>query len=377
MVTIVVSTIGTSLLTNQINRSEPAEKDWYPQLRDSANLSWKETPETVQTIINTLRDRALQSLTSSPVARIRRASAELNGLYGFYHEDLSQGHLDIHYLIATDTAQGRITADIVVEFLRGKGLEQTMVYAPTNLSTDSTTAFTEGIDELLDWLETTIKPLRNNRDVCFNLVGGFKSLQGYMNTLGMFYADKIIYIFEGQEANLITIPRLPIRVDETLLSPFQVPLALMDAGMGLPVSEIKGIPEAMVGDVDGQKVLSTWGQLIWAQARDTLLSQALLEFPYISYDDTFRADYNKQKDVSKRVALQSVLARLSAALIPTEGDPRDLPPSFNYGPYQNSGGIDHFYVNQKDLRVSCRRGSKSLELRYYGTHEYVQRKEGV
>jgi len=33
---VVISTVGTSLLTNQINRANPDEKDWYVQLRDSA-----------------------------------------------------------------------------------------------------------------------------------------------------------------------------------------------------------------------------------------------------------------------------------------------------------------------------------------------------
>jgi hypothetical protein len=31
-----------------------------------------------------------------------------------------------------------------------------------------------------------------------------------MNTLGMFYADEVIYIFEAKTADLIRIPRLPI-----------------------------------------------------------------------------------------------------------------------------------------------------------------------
>ncbi|MEM1253267.1 MAG: putative CRISPR-associated protein [Cyanobacteria bacterium P01_H01_bin.21] len=378
MTNIVVSTIGTSLLTNQINRSEPAEKHWYPKLRDSANLSWEDTEEITQTIINTLRDRALESLRELSVAEIRRTSAELNGLYGLYGEDLNQGRLDTHYLLATDTAQGRITADIVAEFLRVKGLNQAIVYVPTNLSTASTTAFTEGIDELLDWLETTIKPKRNSCDICFNLVGGFKSLQGYLNTLGMFYADKIIYIFEGKEANLITIPRLPVRVDDALLAPYRVPLALMDAGLGLSASEVEGIPEAMLGEMDGKKVLSTWGQLIWSQARDSLLTQELLPFPHLIYkDDTFPKDYKNQKDSNEKLVLQSVLAKLSAALIPTQGAPLNLPSSFKYSPYQGSDGIYHFYVNKKEWRVSCRPVTGGLELRYYGTHDYVQRKEGV
>ena len=55
---VIVSTIGTSLLTNQINRANPEEKDWYSQLRDAANLNEKDTPETVKKIISTLEDRA-------------------------------------------------------------------------------------------------------------------------------------------------------------------------------------------------------------------------------------------------------------------------------------------------------------------------------
>jgi hypothetical protein len=39
---VILSTIGTSLLTNQINRANPDEKDWYAQLRDTANLKEQE-----------------------------------------------------------------------------------------------------------------------------------------------------------------------------------------------------------------------------------------------------------------------------------------------------------------------------------------------
>lgn len=374
---IVVSTIGTSLLTNQIDRNHADEKQWYSKLRDVANLSLAKTPDEEKVIIQTLRDRAIQKLSTATVSQIRSASAELNGLYGLYDEHLSGNQQDSHYLVATDTAQGKITAELVADFLRQKGLVQTSVYAPAGLSTASTTAFAEGIDGLIAWLESTIKPLRATHEVCFNLVGSFKSLQGYMNTLGMFYADQVIYIFEGKDATLITIPRLPIQVDQARLEPYAASLALMDGGAGLKAESVAGIPEAMVGDYNGQKVLSTWGKLIWEQVKETLLSQALLTLPYLDYADTFRADYNKLKDTRKRVLLQSVLAQLSGALSQSQGDPRGLPNSFRYSPYENTDGIDHFRINQKDLRVSCRRCPTGLQLRHYGTHDYVHRKEGL
>ena len=59
---VVISTIGTSLLTNQIKRSEESEKDWYSQLRDSANMTLENTSKEVILIIETLKTRAIEKL---------------------------------------------------------------------------------------------------------------------------------------------------------------------------------------------------------------------------------------------------------------------------------------------------------------------------
>lgn len=108
---IIISTVGTSLLTNQINRE--SERDWFKQLSDHANLSLENTPDEIQNILNQLKQRASEKLQHSNLAQIRRASAELNGIYGIYDNNLTQEKQDLHYLVATDTAQGQITAEIV------------------------------------------------------------------------------------------------------------------------------------------------------------------------------------------------------------------------------------------------------------------------
>ncbi|MBW4619371.1 MAG: CRISPR-associated protein [Cyanosarcina radialis HA8281-LM2] len=266
---VIISSIGTSLLTNQINRSNLDEKDWYSHLRDTANLDREETPGDVKQIIAALKQRADEQLSVAKIPQIRRASAELNGIYGIYRENLTQGREDIHFLIATDTAQGKTTAKIVADFLRKQGLNNTNIYAPSGLSMASTEVFSLGIDALIVWLQDTVPPLkRDGYKIYFNLVGSFKSLQGYLNTIGMFYADEIIYIFEGESAELITIPRLPIRVDLSAIAPYKLQLALLDAGAGLGRDETAGIPEAMLAEVDDKITLSTWGQLIWNQCKD-------------------------------------------------------------------------------------------------------------
>jgi hypothetical protein len=90
------------------------------------------------------------------------------------------------------------------------GIVNVNIPSSNGLSTASTQAFAGGIDGVIEFLETEVKPLRSSYEVVFNLTGSFKSLQGYMNTWGMFYADRIVYIFEGDNSKLITIPRLPI-----------------------------------------------------------------------------------------------------------------------------------------------------------------------
>jgi len=44
MLRVILSTIGTSLLTQQVKRDDPTENNWYNQLRDTANTTRLEMP---------------------------------------------------------------------------------------------------------------------------------------------------------------------------------------------------------------------------------------------------------------------------------------------------------------------------------------------
>jgi len=368
---VIISTIGTSLLTNQINRNNPEEKDWYAYLRDTANLSEDRTPNHVKEVITTLKQRADLQLSGAKIPQIRRASAELNGIYGIYQENLPQGKEDIHFLISTDTTQGKTTAKIIEDFLRKQDLLNTSIYTPSGLSTASTEAFSLGIDDLIVWLQDTIPAYKASKyKITFNLVGSFKSLQGYLNTIGMFYADEIIYIFEGEKSDLITIPRLPIAVDINSIQPHTLQLALLDAGVELTISETAEIPEAMLVEIDQKMMLSTWGQLIWNQCKEQLLSGDLLTFPRLEYLDTFRADYNQQKEDKARVKLQETLAKVACLLNQSNGDTAILKQhgGLRYDKYENMGDIDHFRITQ-GVRVSCRSVEGKLILHRYGEHK--------
>ncbi|MBD2677351.1 MULTISPECIES: putative CRISPR-associated protein [Nostoc] len=372
---LVISTVGTSLLTNQIDREY--EENWAIRLRDTANCTLKEIDnyyEDVVDIIATLKDRANAKLKGD-VDDIREASAELNGIYGLYNNQLSQGEKDIHWLIITDTAQDKIAAEALQLFLSQKGLNISVISPHEKFSTSSNEAFSNGIDELLNWFEDTIPGYEDSGyEIYFNLVGGFKAIQGFANTIGMFYADKIIYIFEGSN-EIITIPRLPIKIDTSVIKPIQ--FALMAEGAWINISELQGIPETLIFPVDDKAILTTWGRLIWNRSKEDFLAEDLLNFPKIKYETSFEKDYKKITDKKERLKLQETIAKVSYLLVKNNGD---------MAPLKGDGGvqletytntvIDHFRVTLS-LRVSCKIVGSNLSLRYYGTHAHVERSEGI
>jgi putative CRISPR-associated protein (TIGR02619 family) len=290
-----------------------------------------------------------------------------------YDEQLKNGTQDMHWLIATDTAQGEETAKIVKAFLLSQGLGAE-IYTPKGLSTASTRSFSDGIDKLLTELKTMIEGYQK---VCFNLVGGFKSLQAYLNTIGMFYADEIIYIFEGVNSEVIKIPRLPIKIDETVIEPYTLVMALMAVGVEFNRSEID-IQEALIFEVDGEVTLSNWGTLIWDKTKTKLLSGELLNFPKLRYERSFVQDYQKVKNPDERVKLQETLAKVSKLLSQSKNGVQALKGDggVQLETYKNTN-IDHFWVNLS-MRVSCKLvDGDNLSLRHYGTHDHVERSEKV
>jgi putative CRISPR-associated protein (TIGR02619 family) len=383
MVRLVISTVGTSLLTNQIDRDIDPD-NWYKRLQQTANYTAEEVSqyhEDVSQIIEELKQRAEEKLYShdTDVEQIREASAELNGIYGLYdlyNEQLEQGISDTHLLVTTDTAQGRITAELVESFLKTKGLNNTSICIQSGLSTASSNTFVEGIAKLITSMQETIYSFKKSQyPICFNLVGGFKALQGYFNTIGMFYADEIIYVFEGSN-EVITIPRLPIQVNQSKVEPYKVQLAMMDVGeIHSFWEEAQKVPKDWVL-VDGQEmILSTWGQLIWNQCKDDILSQKLLKFPRVDYKSSFLDDYKKiENNIQEKVKLQETIAKVAQLLQKSSGDISILKQDtgLQYDKYTNKGNIDHFRVTQ-GLRVSCTSSSGVLLLHRYGKEPDVNK----
>ena len=369
----ILSTVGTSILTNLIDRGNSTEAKWWNTLRESANLKPDELDSGTKTVIDTLADRALDELLKNDVKANGRASAELNGIYGIYGGTLPSNSPDQHWLITTDTAQGQKTGELIRDFLKSQGFTVS-IFTPEGLSTKDTESFTTGTKELIRWLEDNV-PGYAGYHVIFNLVGGFKSLQGYMNTFGAFYADEVIYIFDAPTADLIKIPRLPIQIDDTVIQNHLVQFALMDAGKLYLAHELKGIPETLLEFVEdnGETYagLSAWGQLIWNRTKKDLLTEELLDFPKLKYEQTFHDDFKKnQRNADKCLKLQETLAKAAHSLEKSCCNSQELSnDGLDVKKLREYKSIYRFRID--DFRVTWSRGKNQLILRRYGDRKEV------
>jgi putative CRISPR-associated protein (TIGR02619 family) len=381
---LVITTVGTSLLTNQIDRE--CENSDYERLLETANCSDEEILqyEDIVDIMGELKVRAefkLQGNTDD----IIKACAELNGIYGLYNNCFKKGELDHHILIHTDTAQGRDCASMLKTFItKGKGINNVETLCSEKFSTASNDNFLVGISQLIPILKKKITEEYKGYTICFNLIGGFKAMQGYFNTIGMLYADEIIYIFE-ESTEILTIPKLPIQIDISQVEAHEVALAVMDVGK-VPISwqVANQVPKDWVISTGTELTLSIWGKLIWNECKDKLLSKdKLLNYPkFISKlnyrNDYLQTDYKNTTDIRTRIVLQEKLARVAYLLLKYRDGISALKDDdiLRLRKYEGTD-IEHINITKKELRLSCEITNNDLYLRYFGTHEHIYKKEGM
>ena len=267
---LILSTCGTSLLTYQsdsqrVNKSSnfktiemvpPEDKEWL-----SEQLA--------------LKRETLQTCESSVAATM---VAELNAIMKIYGGRTNR-NTDHHILLCTDTWLGEEIANAEAEWLRCF-CGSVEVKRQKDLQTSDLIAFQLALSELVKWSAETL-PAYKQRGyrIILNLTGGFKSVQGFMQTLAMFYADEVVYIF--QEANtLMRIPRLPITLDTTdtvreNLRTFR----RLSLGLAADESETNAIPETLLLPIDQRYALSPWGEIVWEDAKKQLYREALCQSP--------------------------------------------------------------------------------------------------
>jgi len=358
----VVSTLGTSLLTNG------ADNELRRVLQATANLGRKGYDADALAKVEGRVQQVKQDLLQAAPEIARRMSAELNGILALPNG----GRGARHYLLHSDTYQGEACAELVKTWLEANGYRDIRLQRIDCLSTASQEEFALGIDALLKWCDTELRPLREARfRIVFNLTGGFKSFQAYAHTIGMLYADEICYIFEGPGSPLLRIPRLPIQVLTESVEEHAALFVRMEKGNENPPAErVEGIPEAFFSYQEGKIALSNWGKLILNQCLGDILARDLLEHPELEYAQSFRKDYERAIP-QERVSLQETLAEVAVLYARNGLQALRAHRSLQYEDLENTAGnVGHFRVTGK-LRVTCRPAQRRLEMLHFGGHEIL------
>jgi putative CRISPR-associated protein (TIGR02619 family) len=289
MPNLIVSTCGTSILTNQ------TPEDLRKLLNKYSNVKKPtECPDNHCEMIEYHLTQRLTEILEASDSDLAKFSAEMNALLKFYGDNKKNQKQDMHILIHTDTWLGRETGNTLRAILEKQGFS---VDTPTiaDLRTENIQEFQLALSELAQWATTDIKAYKNkNYKIIFNLTGGFKSIQGFMQSLAMLYADESIYVFEtGKE--LLSLPRLPIKLDakEVVKANSEVLRAL---SLNLPYNKsLADLPETWLLKVDNDTTLSPWGEVIWQDYKDQIYANELLDPPTerIKFEPSFKESLKK------------------------------------------------------------------------------------
>lgn len=249
---VIVSTVGTSVLTNA------ADDATRSLLREHANHTDAELDTATSERFTELQLAVGERLADHDQQAAIRAAAELAVLLPLIAERRDQRRQ--HWLVHSDTLVGRYAAELLAGYLDAIG-EQVQKLQIDGLNTAGLDSFRSGVTQLARWCATTLPDHHAAGDrVVFNVAGGFKTLSGYLQTIGMFYADEVVYTFEGSE-QLLRVPRLPVSVELTdqqarLLRELKLHLGAAD-------DVRRDLPEALFDELDDLVELSAYGEIIF------------------------------------------------------------------------------------------------------------------
>lgn len=268
----ILTTCGTSLLTNG------ADEEVRKLIGRTANLSDNEVPSADRRALEEIATERRRRLAQGDIDNAAKMSAEINGLSVFYghHFTAEAKRRDVHYFLASDTYLGRLTRDLATDWMRAQGFEQVVPLDVGGLRTSSLADFRIATTELTERLDEIVRSQRAANLRCrFNLAGGFKSVNAYLQLLGALWADEVFFVFETSR-ELIRIPKLPLSLDieGTVRAELAVFRRLAVLGSAKR-ADVGGLPDALVL-VEGDSVgLSPWAEAALAPLRHQLYGEAI------------------------------------------------------------------------------------------------------
>jgi putative CRISPR-associated protein (TIGR02619 family) len=325
---LIISTCGTSILANHL---DDEKRKWF---KGVSKLLESEASKEDKRRLDELQEEVKSKLKGMDDTELCKSSAELNGILSILKEPEYKGaHKPVlHYLIQTSTLAGKRTAEIVKQVLEARGMTVVSVLSPSDLHVSSQDRFLSGLSELTRDIRKTVKDYKDQKyEIVFNLTGGWKSLNSYLQALGMLYECTCAYIYEEVDSALIKIPRMPVKLaeDEEFRNNLEV-FRKLHVGYELTRDYMKDVKEVLYYSAGDDIALTPWGEKAWSDSWRGLYKSELFSplSPKLKFTDQAKKDA-KRKDVTgdNRCNANHAFDTLSAYL---DGIIKEMPVKFKF-----------------------------------------------
>jgi len=298
----ILTSCGLSILTNYLREFNIFSNEIYKY----SNATKDEIDENFLKKIELAIDDLKEKIITYSDEKLKKLSAELNSLVTFYNGNFKKN--DFHMLLHTDTYLGKLSAEVLEIFLKNKGL-QVNKFLAKDLKTSSLEEFQIALSEVVRELSDILEGYKSSGyEIVFNLTGGFKGVNAFLQTMASLYADKSIYIFEtGDE--LLNIPRLPVTINmEFFKENYEI---LRKLELGIYDKEVEKLPQSIVMKIGDEYTLSPWGEMVWQKFKNEYYKDNLkkLVVNNIVYSNEFIKDV-ENLNPSEKLQLNKNLEKL-------------------------------------------------------------------
>ena len=309
---LILTSCGLSLLTNYLKKFNIFPNEVYKY----SNCDESEIDKEFKLKVNKALDSLKEEIVNLPASELKKLSAELNALLNFYKDELKTE--DMHLLLYTDTYFGKKVTEVLKYFLENKGFG-VIDFLAKDLKTSNIEEFQLALNEVVKDISEIINNFKlQNYEIIFNLTGGFKSVNSFLQTMASLYADKSIYIFETSN-ELLEIPKLPINIDEKFFEENSDILRKLEKGLEVEKEKLEKLPKSVVLKIDNEYILSPWGEIVWQKYKNELLSKVLI-IPIvknIKYSKEFIKDFEKLNP-SEKYQLNKTIEKLENYVLKKE-----------------------------------------------------------
>jgi len=194
-----VSTVGTSLLTNCINTAPDVFTPADNALIKANFNAVQSTPA-----LNELLGRVQAYLAVNSAAYIN--TAELNTIRKYAHRMTGTASVKVpdtdYVFLATHTVLGLFCANQLAEYVRTEVVDMDVNVKHINqFQVDATDALDTGWRNLCELLDNIHRTYR--ADVLYNVTGGYKLLTGLTQSYASNRGSRVMYTFEGDSPLVI------------------------------------------------------------------------------------------------------------------------------------------------------------------------------